>query len=338
MTINISRHNLFDIFFEVEQTKQGYDPADEFDILWQYPSQFGEGYCRTIELQQGLGLLIAQHQLHEDLAIKASERGDDYLFYGCCLSGSYEGRDVHSSSNSAGGAGQYILSSGGALSSEIMVTSARQPFAIVDAWMSPERFCSFAGNASGEIPPELEHLLRQSTQQPHTRYETTSPAMLLVAQQILHCPYWGMTKRIYLESKALELLALMIAEEREAQQGKQLPSKLKLQHVDCIHHARNILLGNLDNPPSLMELARKVGLNERSLRQGFRRVFGTTAFAYLHDYRLEKARQLLSSGEMKVIEVAYSIGFVNRSYFAAAFKKKFGLSPKEYQMQQKKSG
>ncbi|MEH2071675.1 MAG: AraC family transcriptional regulator [Nostoc sp.] len=325
MTITISRHNFFDVYFEVEQTKQRYDRADEFDNLWQYPSQFGEGYSRTIQLQHGLGLMINQYQLHEDLAIKVSERGDDYLHYGCCLSGSYESRDVHSSSNRFGGAGHYLVLSGGALPSQIGANSARQRFVIVNAWISPERFCSFAGNASGEIPAELEYLVRQSTQEPHIRYEKTLPAMQLVAQQILHCPYWGMTKRIYLESKALELLALMLTEEREAQQGKQLPSKLKLQHVDCIHHARNILLGSLDNPPSLMELARKVGLNERSLRQGFRRVFGTTAFAYLHDYRLEKARQLLSTREMKVIEVAYSIGFVNRSYFAAAFKKKFGL-------------
>ncbi|MEH2071682.1 MAG: hypothetical protein V7K47_26610 [Nostoc sp.] len=98
MTITISRNNFFDIYFEVEQTKQRNDPADEFDILWQYPSQFGQGYSRTIELQQGLGLMINQYQLYEDLAIKASERGGGYLYYGCCLSGSFESRNVHNSS------------------------------------------------------------------------------------------------------------------------------------------------------------------------------------------------------------------------------------------------
>ncbi len=39
---------------------------------------------------------------------------------------------------------------------------------------------------------------------------------------------------------------------------------------------------------------------------------------------------------MKISEVAKAVGFVNQSYFAAAFRKKFGLAPKEYQMEQKK--
>jgi AraC family transcriptional regulator, transcriptional activator of the genes for pyochelin and ferripyochelin receptors len=50
----------------------------------------------------------------------------------------------------------------------------------------------------------------------------------------------------------------------------------------------------------------------------------------LHDYRLEKARQLLALGEMKVEEVALRVGFDSRSYFASAFRKKFGLNPKQY--------
>jgi len=133
MTITISRNSFWEVLFEAEQTKQRYDPSDEFDIFWQYPSQLGKGYSRTIELQQGLELLITQYQLHEDLAIKVPERGGDYLQYGCCLSGAYEGRDVHGGSDRVGGEGKYLLYSGGTLPSQISTTSAKQPFLIVDA-------------------------------------------------------------------------------------------------------------------------------------------------------------------------------------------------------------
>ncbi|MEH2406599.1 helix-turn-helix transcriptional regulator [Nostoc sp.] len=60
-------------------------------------------------------------------------------------------------------------------------------------------------------------------------------------------------------------------------------------------------------------------------------------FAYLHDYRLEQAHQLLETGEMKVSEVGQKIGFASRNHFAAAFRKKFGINPKQYLMQCKHS-
>ncbi|MCD8489485.1 MAG: AraC family transcriptional regulator [Desertifilum sp.] len=74
-------------------------------------------------------------------------------------------------------------------------------------------------------------------------------------------------------------------------------------------------------------MARQVGLNDCTLKRGFRQVFGKTVFGYLHEYRLEYARQLLEERRLNVSEVAQKIGFVNRSYFAAAFRKKVWPHP-----------
>nr|WP_235927133.1 AraC family transcriptional regulator [Gloeocapsopsis dulcis] len=125
----------------------------------------------------------------------------------------------------------------------------------------------------------------------------------------------------------------MVEQEIEFQQGKSPIPPLKLDDLDRIHQAQKILLQRLNNPPSLIDLARQVGLNDYALKRGFQQVFGKTVFGYLHDYRLEQAQQLLATSEMKVTEVADAIGFDSRSYFAAAFRKKFGVSPKAYQMQ-----
>ncbi|NDJ19981.1 helix-turn-helix transcriptional regulator [Myxacorys almedinensis] len=174
----------------------------------------------------------------------------------------------------------------------------------------------------------MKHLVRQSTQLATARYATASPAMQAIARQILHCPYWGITKRIYLESKALELLAVIIAEEVEAQRGRVPLSPLPSEEVDRLHRAREILLRDLHHPPTLMDLAHQVGLNECSLKRGFRQVFGKTTFGYLLDYRLEQAYQLLFERHMNVEEVARKVGYANRRSFATAFRKKFGSSPK----------
>lgn len=66
-----------------------------------------------------------------------------------------------------------------------------------------------------------------------------------------------------------------------------------VQSVERIHYTKDILIRNSNNPPSLLALARQVGLNDCTLKKGFRQVFGTSAFGYLHDYRMQQVQQLL---------------------------------------------
>jgi AraC family transcriptional regulator, transcriptional activator of the genes for pyochelin and ferripyochelin receptors len=137
-------------------------------------------------------------------------------------------------------------------------------------------------------------------------------------------------KQMYLESRAVDLITLHLQQFQDKELYQKNSLSKDLSDVERIHQAKEILLSNLENPPSLVELARKVGLNDFKLKCGFHQVFGTSAFKYLHDYRLEKARQFLATGEMKVEEVALRVGFESRSYFAIAFRKKFGVNPKKY--------
>ena len=156
--------------------------------------------------------------------------------------------------------------------------------------------------------------------------------MQLAVQQILQCPYQGMTKRIYFESKVWELAALMIDQEVQINQGKLKMNAIKPSEVDCIYDAKEILLQHLHNPPSLIQLSRQVRLNDRKLKQGFKQVFGTTVFGYLHNHRMELAQKLLIERNMNVTEVARTVGYASLPSFSYAFYKKFGVNPKSYQI------
>ncbi|MEH1845433.1 MAG: AraC family transcriptional regulator [Nostoc sp.] len=208
---------------------------------------------------------------------------------------------------------------------------------LVGVHLEPELLQSFIGNSSGELPKALQHLTRSPQQPYHFRSNVMTPMMQYYVQRILYCPYQGIIKRTYLESKVLELLALLLEQEAEIQMGSRTPKPLKSGTLERILYARDLLLQQIDNPPSTAELARLVKLNEYALKCGFLQVFGKPLFTYLHDYRLEQARQLLETGDMKVSEVAQKIGFASRNYFAAAFRKKFGINPKQYLMQRKHS-
>ncbi|MGD1918600.1 MAG: helix-turn-helix transcriptional regulator [Pleurocapsa sp.] len=83
----------------------------------------------------------------------------------------------------------------------------------------------------------------------------------------------------------------------------------------------------MENPPSLLALAKLVGLNDYKLKLGFRHCYETTVFVYLRSQRLEKARQLLLETNLSVSEIARIVGFSSLSRFGAAFKRQFGISP-----------
>ncbi|YAF95600.1 MAG: helix-turn-helix transcriptional regulator [Nodularia sp. CChRGM 3473] len=179
------------------------------------------------------------------------------------------------------------------------------------------------------IPKQLQPLLESdSTFRFHRQVGKITPAMQTVLLQLLNSPYQGMVQRIFLESKVLELLALQLAQMLEAEQRSKTIINLKAPDVERIHRAKEILINQYDNPPTLLDLARKVGVNDNKLKLGFRQVFGTTVFGYLHNYRMEMAQMLLQEGTQSVAEVASHVGYSNPGHFAAAFKRKFGISPK----------
>jgi len=154
----------------------------------------------------------------------------------------------------------------------------------------------------------------------------------LALGRMLACPYSGATRRLYLEAKALELLALGIGTPEGAEVVAGGRTRLRADDEERVRLAAGILVQSMEDPPSLVELARRVALNDHKLKVGFKQVFGTTAFGYLKERRLERARELLGTGEMSVGEVSAAVGYANQSRFAAAFRLRFGANPKEYRL------
>lgn len=318
MTITLSQMSYWELFQET--VEQETSSSNSLDVTWRYPAELGEGTWREISLRNGLELAIAQYQLHQPISLKLPERQHP-LEYSFCLSGK-------TGSSSPLGAGQYCLYGSGVAPAEEVTFTAVDPIIEINVHIDPDLFLGLWSDAN--IPyAEFAHLLTPG-QPYYNQMGQTTAAMQIAAQQIVQCPFQGITQRIYLESKVWELMGLLLVQELEQKRERAIIPRLKPEDVERIHQARDILLQRIENPPSLLELARQVGLNDCTLKRGFREVFGKTAFGYLHDHRLEKARHLLKEGRFNVSETARIVGFANRSYFAAAFKKKFGLNPKDY--------
>ena len=153
------------------------------------------------------------------------------------------------------------------------------------------------------------------------------PAIKSVLHTLLHCPYQGLVKRLFLEAKQIELLALLIDEAEK--QPSTRPAGLKAYDVDKLMAAKAWLDEHFLEPVTLFYLARLVGLNDFKLKNGFRILFATTVFGYLSGLRLNHARQLLLDGGHSVADVADIVGYGRADHFSHAFRLYFGYRPSD---------
>ncbi|WP_019419460.1 helix-turn-helix transcriptional regulator [Paenibacillus sp. OSY-SE] len=157
--------------------------------------------------------------------------------------------------------------------------------------------------------------------------ETIEPSASVIVKQIIQSANTANTRNLELECKVLELLSL--AFRSFLFEGRVESSKLSRTDVERIKQARDIMLENMSEPPSLIELSRMIGMNDYKLKVGFKEMYGTTVFGYLRGKRLEKACLLLQQGDVNVNEASCAVGYSNPSYFAEAFREKYGINPGE---------
>ena len=158
-----------------------------------------------------------------------------------------------------------------------------------------------------------------------------NPSMAVVLSQILSSNIHESMKALYLKGKVYELLSLYF-NKNEDTDIEQCPFLIDEDNVRKIRLAKDIILRNISEPPSLQELSEEIGLSLNKLKEGFKQLYGDTVFGYLLDHKMEEARSMLASNNYNVNEVGLKIGYSTSSHFIAAFKKKYGTTPKKYLM------
>ncbi len=156
-----------------------------------------------------------------------------------------------------------------------------------------------------------------------------SPYMSVALNQMINYSFNASIKQLYFKGKVYELLSLFFNRSEDAD-IEQCPFLVDEVNVAKIKKAKDIIIAQMAEPPSLQELANTIGLSLKKLKEGFKQIYGDTVYSFLFDYKMEVARKLLESGKHNVNEVGLKVGYSTASHFIAAFKKKYGTTPKKY--------
>ena len=95
--------------------------------------------------------------------------------------------------------------------------------------------------------------------------------------------------------------------------------------------AKKIILENYNNENfSVSNIHEELYVSDTYLRKLFKRETGMTMQAFLTNRRLSKAADMLRNNEYAICELCYAVGYGEESHFIRAFKKKYGVSPKQF--------
>lgn len=141
------------------------------------------------------------------------------------------------------------------------------------------------------------------------------------------------TSRMSLEMKRLKFEELMLyLLEKYPQKVLSFQSSQGKDFDDL--EIRKAVEVNVTNPISLEELAFLCNVSLSTFKRRFQKIYGTSPSKWMLQRKMEIARDLLQHHREKPSEVYQKIGYENHSSFAQSFKQTYGLTPKEFQLQQ----
>ena len=134
---------------------------------------------------------------------------------------------------------------------------------------------------------------------------------------------------VYIKGKVYELLSYYFSNASETE-TENCPYISSEETISKLKQVKEIIIDQMNAPPSLDELAKEVGLNIKKLKTDFKEFYGAPVFTFLLNFKMDLAKKLLQEQQLNVNEIAIHLGYSTSSHFITAFKRKFGITPKQF--------
>ncbi len=303
-----------------------FSARDNIEQFVPVPPENGTGGFRIFRLLENLGIIITNHKSGSSpVTVRADTMSVNFKF---TFNLSPKPVSVTIKKNRvkhiAAKGNTYILSPNVAFDLLIPPHNHQKWLSIV---IDPELLCHIIESFRESLTKEFLNTVENPDHYFYFNECKFTPCIELVIEQVLDCPYNGSLKRLFLEGKAIELIALRFDLLLGNTKNRFHPFALTKTDVEKLHYIRSILKNRIINPPTLSELSNLVGLNINKLKNGYKFLFGTSIGKNILNLRMEKARYLLEHGGLNVSEASSAVGYKSISHFSRAFKKLYGFYP-----------
>jgi AraC-like DNA-binding protein len=175
----------------------------------------------------------------------------------------------------------------------------------------------------------IQFLKDENVNQKYYFENKISNPISLVLNEIKRFDIKSSTKNLFLKAKVYELFSHLYNRNRDLN-IEQCPFLTNEENFKKIKKAKEIIITNMTNPPSLVELSEEIDLSLKKLKEGFKKIYGKPVYQFLIEHKMELAKKLLSENNFNVNEVSLKLGYSTASHFITAFKNKYGLTPRNF--------
>jgi AraC-like DNA-binding protein len=286
------------------------------------PEKLGKGYCTGFIFNEHIRMFIMNYELNEDLilensAINTPERMVLFKFQNI-----FPDIEILSKEKQTNAVPSVLITTSMVnAGTEISIHSNTATINIeVDANYLKGLF---------DLPEKsmvLQSLLQNT--QPLVFEQMIYPALQKIVDEIVSEPVNENFKLFFLRVKAEELICRLLIE-LEKRDEKHLVA-LNNQDIQTLYKVKEQMLGHLETPPVIKELAFFANMSTTKLKRLFRQIFGNSIFNYYQAFRMKEAAFLLKEQKLSVSDVGHQLGFTNLSHFSKVFKDHIGMKPKQY--------
>ena len=175
----------------------------------------------------------------------------------------------------------------------------------------------------------IQFLKDENINQKYYYENEISNPIFLVLNELKRYDINSSTKNLFLKAKIYELFSHLYNRNRDLN-IEQCPFLTNEENFKKIKKAKDIIISNMTNPPTLIDLSKEINLSLKKLKEGFKKIYGKPVFQFLLEYKMELAKKLLAENNYNVNEVSLKLGYSTASHFITAFKNKYGLTPKNF--------
>lgn len=288
----------------------------------QFEAPLGEGFMESLELPSGLAISRKNCRFFKPMTNRYQQL-NRVLGFSLVLEGGFRFSIPRLSVSGRVRPGE-VWVSGGTLDEVTASHSAGRRMCGVGLDLSPGMLEQWRE----EAPMAMRRKLKAGDSGMCSPLLTMTPAMQGLALKILNCPTTSLCARLEYESMGLALLAQLLSGE-DGEVRLTQSERRSSRHRKLIRQAVDLLHAEWREPPTIAQLAMRIGMNECYLKTGFKELTGKTIAQYVRGLRMVRAYQLLTGEGYTVNQAAVEVGFSNPSHFSTAFRAHYGCLPSD---------
>lgn len=328
-------HHADDMADKEKDTMESFDWKQKFDVSYTYidstdgfdryhiENETGDGTITACAVFPGLQAVLLDFRLSRcDTQLTLNK---DVMDMGYCIDGRFE-CTVNKQYCYLASAGDFSLGFFGKQESRGRFPTKR--YRGINFFLDVKQFSQHHANALRELDIRMERI--HALADMNTRCFVLHHSPELTAIETAIADGFRKKSRSHLRIKIIELLLFL--SNLDDTKARETPVYLNKRHAALAEAVHERLTADGFGHITIEQLAAELKVGVTALKTSFKSVYGVPIYQYQKDLRLQKAQQLLRETDLSISVIASRAGYTNPAKFSAAFKKRFGISPREYKL------